>query len=368
MKQEIGIGLVGYGGIGRMHALCFQMLPIAYPELPKIRLVAVQTASTASAARAQRELGDLFTTTSLESLLAYPSVDIVDCCAPTSDHNLVALSTLNAGKALFCEKPLAATFEEANAIVAAAHERGLMGGVNFHFRHVPAIQEAHRLIGSGLLGDVIGFHLRYYRASNLKRDRAITWRFNGPGSGVLVDLGSHVLDLVLHLLGPIAWVAAHTRTLITERPGPDGTPVAVESDDVAWLQIGLANGGIGSIEVSKLVPGAGDDLRIEAYGSHGTLLFDAQDPNGIQIAEGSNAPIGYRRIATLSRTNPAANIPNGETPTGVIGWHLASIRNFLGAYLEGHQPSPSLADGLRVDQVIAAAQRSAARGGIAEQI
>ena len=87
---------------------------------------------------------------------------------------------------------------------------------------MPALLEARRLIENGLLGDVTGFQLRYYRASNLRRDRPATWRFAGPGSGVLVDLGSHLIDLVLHLLGPIARVSARLRTIVAERPGASG--------------------------------------------------------------------------------------------------------------------------------------------------
>src|SRR3712207_4397482 len=125
--------------------------------------------------------------------------------------------------------------------------------------------------------------MRYYRSSNLKRDRPLSWRFAGPGSGVLVDLGSHLIDLTLHLLGPITAVGARTRTLVAERPAQDGQLARVESDDVAWLQLELAGGGRGTLEAAKVVPGAGDDLRIEAYGAHGALVFDTRDPNALQI-------------------------------------------------------------------------------------
>lgn len=364
MTRQIGVGLVGYGGIGRMHALALRMLPIVHPEIPPVRIVAVQTASQSSADRAQQELGpDVLTTTSLDALLAHPELDVVDCCTPTGDHARVALATIAARKALLCEKPLAATLDEADAIVAAAEMAGVVGGVNFHFRQVPAIQEARRLIDGGLLGEVIGFHLRYYRASNIKRDRPVTWRFSGPGSGVLVDLGSHMLDLTRHLLGQPTWVSAHMRTLIAERRGPDGQPVTIDGDDVAWMQIGLSGGGVGSIEVSKLVPGAADDIRIEAYGTGGALFYDAQDPNGLRVVEGAESTPGSRRIGTLSRTRPAASLPGAEMPTGTVAWHLASLRSFLGAYLEGKSPSPSLIDGREVDRLIAAAQRSAASQG-----
>src|SRR5437762_8700945 len=162
MASEIGIGLIGYGAIGRQHALCYRMLPLAYPNLPiAARLVAVATATAATAARARSELGDIAVTTGLEELLNDPSVTIVDCCAPTGDHARIATAALMAGKALFCEKPLTANAEESEQIVTLARGRGLGGGVNFHFRRVPAIQEARRLVEAGLIGDVVGFHMRY---------------------------------------------------------------------------------------------------------------------------------------------------------------------------------------------------------------
>lgn len=364
MTQPLGIGLVGYGAIGRLHALCYRMLPLVYPALPPVQLVAVATASSASAERARAELGDLMATTSLETLLSHPELTVVDCCAPTGDHAQIAQATLAAGKALFWEKPLAASLEEATAIVETARRQNTPGGVNFHFRQVPALQEARRLIEAGLLGEVISFHLRYYRASNLRRDRALTWRFSGPGSGVLADLGSHMIDMVLHLLGPLSRVAAQTRTLIPERPDANGRMAPVESDDVAWLQLQLHNGGRGTVEVSKLVPGAGDDIRIEAYGTHGALSFDTRDPNGLAVVEDPGQGVGDRRIAMQSRMSPAASLPSAETPTSVIAWHLASIAGFLSTLSGTPAPYADLKAGLEVDRVIDAARRSAQQNGV----
>jgi predicted dehydrogenase len=364
MIHEIGIGLVGYGAIGRLHALCYRMLPLAYPDLPIApRVVAVMTAGAASAERAGRELG-VETTTDLGALLAHPGVAVVDCCAPTGDHARIALAALQAGKALFCEKPLAGDAEESAQIAALARERGLAGGMNYHFRQVPAIQEARRRVEAGLLGEVYGFHLRYYRSSSLRRDRPLTWRFAGPGSGVLADLGSHLIDLSLHLLGPIGAVAAHMRTVVAERPGRDGRPAPIEADDAAWLDVELAGGGRGTIAVSKLVPGAADDLRIEAHGSQGALAYDSRDPNTLQVAEGADALLGGTSVATFGRTQPPAALPSPETPIGVLEWHMASIAAFLRAYAAGAQPRPSLDDGLAVDRVIAAARRSVAQAGL----
>ena len=369
MAQEIGIGLIGYGGIGRLHALCYRMLPLVYPDLPVIpRLVAIATASQRSAERARHELGDIVVAADLDELLTRADIAVVDCCTPTADHLRVATAALRAGKALFCEKPLAATGAEAAEIAGLADERGLSGGVNYHFRYVPALQEARRRIEAGLLGDVISFHFTYYRSSNLRRDRPLTWRSSGPGSGVLLDLGSHLLDLALHLLGPVATVSARTRTVIAERPGPDGRLAPVESDDAAWLQLELADGGVGVLDASKVVPGAADDLRVEAYGSDGALVFDTRDPNGLRLVEGADGKLGGRQIATLSRTRPPASIPGAETPTGTIQWHLASIAAFLEALATGKPPRPDLADAARVQVLLDAALLSAQDGSRPVQI
>jgi predicted dehydrogenase len=133
----------------------------------------------------------------------------------------------------------------------------------------------------------------------------------------------------------------------------------VPSDDVAWLELGLANGARGTLEASKVVPGAGDDLRVEAYGTRGTLIFDTRDPNHLYVADEH----GGRQIATWSRTAPAASLPGGEMSSGWIQWHAASIAAFLDALGRGAEPQPSLHEGLQVDRVIDAAFASARQDG-----
>jgi predicted dehydrogenase len=112
-----------------------------------------------------------------------------------------------------------------------------------------------------------------------------------------------------------------------------------------------------------VVPGAGDDLRIEAYGTRGMLVFDTQNPNILEVVEITNGTARRQHIATLSQTQPAAALPRPETPTGVLQWHLASISSFLTALGTNTRPRPDFDDGLQVDRVIEAAARSAKQGG-----
>jgi predicted dehydrogenase len=360
--REMGIGIVGYGAMGRTHALCFRMLPLVYPDLPVVpRIVAVTTSNATTAERAGRELG-VAAKPDLDALLAQPGLDLVDCCTPTGDHLRVATAALNAHKALFCEKPLAANAAEARQIAVLARERGLPGGINFHFRGAPAIQEASSRVAAGLLGEVLSFHLTYYHSSNL-RNRPLTWRFAGPGSGVLLDLGSHLVDLMLYLLGPTARVAARLRTIVPERAGPDGQPVRIESDDMVQMQVELASGASGTLEASKVVPGAGDDLRFEAYGTQGALLFDTREPNGLYVVEGAGAPAGWQRVATLSQSRPPATIFGPNRPTGAIQWYVALFADFFLALAKQERPRPDLEDGARVQDVLDAAFASADAGG-----
>ena len=365
MQSEIGVGLIGFGAIGRVHALCYRMLPLCYPDLLlRPRLAAMLVASERGAEKARRELGDIQVTTSLDEFLASPVIGLVDCCAPTGDHAAIVRSALEAGKPVFCEKPLAIGAPNAHSLAALAESHKLLCGVNYHFRFIPALQEAKRWVEAGGLGDVIGFQMRYFRASNLKRDRPVNWRFQGPGSGVLVDLGAHLVDMTLHLLGPIASVAARTRTVVQERPSFDGGMVSVESDDAAWISLELVNGGLGTAQVSKVTPGAADDLRIEAYGTHGSLIFDTADPNGLILADTS----GQRRIATFSKAAPMPGYPSGELATSPVLWHMTSLAAYLHALCSQGTPSPNFAAAAEVDIVLEAALASAAHAGARQPI
>jgi predicted dehydrogenase len=356
MNKSLGIGLIGYGGIGRLHALCYRMLPLVYPELGPIHVVGVVAKSPATIARANRELGNIIATTDLDTLLDHPEVTLIDCCAPTDDHYAISTATLTANKALYCEKPLTANQAQSEELRLLAEQTGMTVGVHYHFRAIPALQEARRRIEQGLLGEVIGFQMRYYRASNLRTDRPLSWRFLGPSSGVLIDLGSHLIDMTQHLLGPISQVAAFPRTIHAQRRNHSGALVAISADDDVRLEVELAQGGRGTLVASKVVAGAGDDLRIEAYGTQGSLIFDTTQPNGIQIA---SATSGSQWVNMQSRATLQATLPGSETPTATLHWHLTAIAEFIEAWRHGHVPPTDLRAALQTDRVIHAAQQSA---------
>ena len=365
MAQQIGVGLVGYGGIGKLHALVYRALPIAAgPAMPPVRLVGVCTATAASAARAAAETGATLATTDLQELLDCPEITVVDCCTPTADHLAVARAALAAGKALYCQKPLAHNLAAAGEIAQAARQADRPTGLHFNFRWSPALRHAHRLISNGFLGDLYSVRLSYLRASNLDSTRPMSWRFRrAEGGGVLLDLGAHVVDLATYLFGPITMVSGRLRTMITQRVGPSGALEAVETDDAAWLDVEFALGGVGALEMSKMAVGAQDDLRLEAYGSRGALRFDAMDPHWLWTCDAARAGGGYQRQPVGDRYQPAFAAFGADVVGGWPAWHMASVAAFLRSLAGGEPFRPSVEDGLAVQRVLETALRSSETGG-----
>jgi predicted dehydrogenase len=369
--EALGVGLVGYGGIGKLHASVYRSLPVAYGQsLPAVRLVGVCTLSQGSADRARAETGVELATTDLAALLGHPDLDVVDCCVPTAAHAAVAAAAFAADKALYCEKPLAHTLAAAEDIAAAARHPF---GVHFHFRWAPALRHARRLIDDGFLGDLYSARLVYLRSSNVDPRRPISWRFRrAEGGGVLLDLGSHIVDLACYLFGPIAAVSARLSTIIPQRTGADGSLEQVDVDDMAWLDVEFSRGGVATLEASKMAVGAQDDLRFEAYGSRGALRFDAMDPHWLWTCEaqsqgqgqGAGAyPAAYVRRPVGDRHDPPPAVPGAEVVGGLPAWHMAAIAAFLRSLAADTPFSPGLIEALAVQRVLDAAARSARDGG-----
>lgn len=362
MTPTIGIGLVGYGAIGRLHASVIQLLPQLYPTLSvRPQLVALCAGGSRSQANAQRDYPQVPQVTWPE-LLALPQVDIVAICTPTAMHADQVHAALSADKHVMCEKPLTVNPSQSVELVSLAAARQRLLVLNHHFRRIPAISEARRLIAQGHLGAAISAHMRYFRASNVAADRPVTWRFHGDAGGVLVDLGSHLIDLCHYLFdSPIVRVQAQLHTAIPQRPDGHGGMATIASDDVAWLNAQLANGMRVTIEASKMVPGAADDIRIEAYGQRGSLIFDTHNANALTIGTAAQAAAMQQTMHWNRQPHPAS-LPSAETATGIWSWHAAAWETMLATLAGETRILCDGAAGLAVDRVIVAARTSAAQG------
>jgi predicted dehydrogenase len=370
--KKIGIAMIGYGGIGRVHAMAYRDIPFHY-GLPAdtINLVGVATTRPETAEKAAREIGCPLWTSDYRELLARPDVAVVDVCAPNHKHEELIIAAAQAGKHIYCEKPLAMNVVQGQRMVAAATKAGVKSQLTFNFRFFPAIIRARQLVEAGFLGRVFSFRGRYYRSSYIDPKKPLSWRLRKDisGSGALFDLGSHALDIIYCLLGDFGSVQATLDTLIKERPIAAGSTETgvVDVDDIALLHLRMADNTLGLVEASRMGTGATNDLQIELFGEKGALRFSMADPNWLELYDvrDPEQPLGglrgFCRVETVQRYE-GQKAPDWTMTPSFVRSHAECQYRFLKAVAEDTPAAPTLADGLQVQAIMEAALRSSAEG------
>ncbi len=370
--NSLGIGLIGFGMIGQVHALAYREIPHYYPNtLPPIELAAICTTRAETAQNAARAANFRAWTTSIDELVARDDVQIVDVCLPNYAHRPAILAAIRAGKHVIVDKPLALNADQAQEIVGAARAANVRVGMVFNYRFVPAMMRAQKLISEDTLGQIYHFQIDFMHTGYQNPRRTMSWRLrrSQAGGGALVDLGSHAIDMARYLLGEFENVNAVTRTYVTERPvdagnekrearderraAGDERQELVDVDDAAWLNARMKNGAQGAIFVTRFAAGAVDDLNVQIYGARGAIKFSLQDGNVLQFfdAAANSATQGWTRIPTGTQYQGAVVPP----PRSILGWnrtHAENIYQFLRAVVENKPFAPDAADGLRVHEII----------------
>ena len=367
------IGLIGYGGIGRVHAAAYRAIPFHY-GLPaeSVEIAGVATTRSETAANAAAEIGCGFFTDDYRELLARSDIDAVDICTPNNSHREIALAAAAAGKHVYCEKPLAMNALEAESMAQAVDAAGLKAQVTFNFRFFPAVMRARQLIDEGFLGRIFSFRGRYHRSSYIDCDKPMSWRLQRAvtGGGALFDLGSHILDLLYYVLGEFDSVHGTLDTLIKERPRAlDSAEMApVDVDDIALLHARLGDGTLGTVEISRMGTGATNDLTFEVFGDRGAMRFDLNDPAWLHVydARDVDSPLGgergFRKIEAVSRY-AGQRAPDWTMTPDFMRTHAECQYQFVRSIWNDSAPSPSFADGAHIQKIMAGAERSSAKGG-----
>ena len=375
--KTVRVGLIGYGFIGRVHTVAYQGIPMYYDPPPcKIELAGVASGHEESCRRAVAQAGYESWTTDWRELVERDDMDVINCCAPNFLHKDIVIHALEYGKHVYCEKPLALNLTEARQILEAAKKASAKAQVVFMYRFIPAMMRAKQLVEAGFLGRPLSFRAAYLHAGYLDASRPLTWRLDKAkgGGGALFDIGSHILDVVRFLLGDFESVFAATETFVKERPLPDapGKVGKVEVDDLSLLVLKMKNGALGTLEASRVATGANDELRIEIHGDQGALRFNLMDPNYLEAYDmrDSGDPIGgtrgFKKIETVQRYPKPAGFPGPKFAIGWTRYHMASLHSFLTNIVEDRPCSPGLEDGIRVQEAMEAAYRSAELGGWVE--
>lgn len=379
--------MAGYGFIGKVHAHAYRSLPLFYEPLPaRTELVGVCTTSEISGRRAQEQAGFTFATTDYRDLLARDDIHIIDICSPNDAHKTVIMDALRAGKHIYCDKPLALNVAECEEVCALARTVPTVQQMTFNYRFVPALMRARELVEAGFLGDLFQFRTAYLHAGYIDPARPYAWRMDmaRSGGGAIADLGAHVIDLVRYLVGPetgvgrageFARLAADLQTVIGERRDPKtGTMMPVDVDDIALAQCVLEGGAMGSLEASRLATGVQDELRLELHGTKGGLKFNLMEPNWLDAYDATRpeSPLGGERGATrlecVTRYPTPYSLGATKNTVGWLNFHIQSLFDFvnnIALHAEGRPipvRSPNFNDGLAVQRVIAASQRSSKQG------
>jgi predicted dehydrogenase len=374
----LGVGMVGYAFMGRAHSLAWNTVDQVFDVPLRPRLAAVCGRDKAAAQAVADRFGWAAAETDWRALIDRDDVDLIDISAPGDLHAPIAIAALEAGKHVLCEKPLANTLAEAEAMKAAAdaaYPGGARAMVGFNYRRVPALALARRLVDEGRIGPLRHFRAVYLQDWLADADAPMTWRMQAEraGSGALGDLGAHIVDLARYLTGDeITGVSAISETFVASRPLADGSGMGTVTVDDAVVFTGrLASGALASFEVTRCATGRKNGLRVELNGSAGSLAFDLERLNELEFFDAGEdgATSGFRRILVTEGSHPYLS---GWWPPGhTLGWEHTfthQARDLLTAIAAGEQPSPSFADGLAVQRVLDAVARSAASGNSWERV
>lgn len=375
---RLGVGMVGYSFMGAAHSQAWRTAPRFFDLPLQTSMTALAGRNRVNVAAAADKLGWDSIETDWRVLLTRDDVDLIDICTPGDTHAEIAIAALEAGKHVLCEKPLANSVAEAEQMVAAAERaaaNGVISMVGFTYRRVPAIQLARQLVADGRIGTVRHVRAQYLQDWLSDASAPLSWRMDKEkaGSGALGDIGAHIIDLTQFITGEsITSVSGMLETFVTERPvatkfaglsgngGDETGPVTV--DDAACFLAQMSGGGVGVFEATRYAQGRKNAIRIEINGSKGAVAFDFEDMNVLNFfdAEEPAATAGFRRIVVTEADH--AYIASWWPPGHGLGYEHAfthQVVDLVGAIAAGEQPSPSFADGLAVQKVLDAVERSA---------
>jgi len=364
--QPLNIALIGYGFMGRAHSNAWRQVRAFFdvPYEPVLKVICGR--DEAKVKHVADRFGWEEHATSWQSVVSRQDIDVIDICSPGDTHLPIALAAAEAKKIVFCEKPLANTLDEAKQMLAAVKANGCLHMICHNYRRAPAVAFARELISAGRIGNVNQYRGTYLQDWLVDPTFPRVWRLEKAraGSGALGDLLSHSIDLSRHLVGEITEVSALLKTFTSERSSPTSNETKpVEVDDVALSLVRFDTGAIGSIEASRFATGRKNQNRFEINGSRGSLVFNLERMNELDLYIDEGSESGFRTIQVTGKTHPYMQ---GWWPPGhIIGYEHTfthTVLDLLKAIKEDHLPSPNFEDGVRNQAVMEAVERAAETG------
>lgn len=364
-KRKLNVAMIGYDFMGRTHSNAWRQVGRFFEDVPFEPVLQVVVGRTEAKVKEARDrLGFNEAATSWQAVLARKDIDIIDICTPGDSHAEIAIAAAEAGKAILCEKPLANDLSEAERMHAAAQRAGVINMVCHNYRRCPAVTLAKQLIEQGKLGEIHHYRGVYLQDWIVDPNFPRVWRLEKAraGSGSLGDILSHTMDLSRYLVGEPVEVSGMLKTFITERPLPDGSGrrAPVDVDDSAQALVKFANGAVGYYEGSRFAPGRKNYNRLEINGSKGSLVWDLERMNELEVYLEGGPLSGFSNINVTDGSHPY--ISAWWPPGHIIGYEHSfthTVYDFLKGIASGRSPRPDFEDGLKNQRVLDAIERSA---------
>ncbi|GGI77271.1 Gfo/Idh/MocA family protein [Pseudarthrobacter scleromae] len=378
--NTLRVAMIGYGFMGAAHSQGWRTAPRVFglPAEPEMAVIVGRNADAVAAAA--QKWGWAESATDWREVIARDDIDVVDIVTPGDSHAEIAIAALEAGKHVLCEKPLANTVAEAEAMAEAAERaaaRGVRAMVGFTYRRVPAVTFLRNLIAEGAVGTVNQVRASYRQDWLVDPETPLAWRLqkDHAGSGALGDIGAHAIDLAQFVTGQdVTQVSGVIDTIVKERPRVEGSSSGsglagtagsgygqVTVDDVAIFTGRLESGALASFEATRFATGRKNALQIEVSGDKGALAFDLEDLNSVQFYD-RTAPAdrqGFRKILVTEAGHPYVSAwwPAGH----MLGYEHGfshQVKDLVEGIVGGTDPHPTFGDGLKVQRVLDAVERS----------
>ncbi|WJS90793.1 Gfo/Idh/MocA family protein [Microbacterium testaceum] len=381
MTRPLRVAMIGYGFMGAAHSVGWRQAPRMFDLPREIEMAVVVGRNPDAVASAAAKWGWAESATDWREIVGRDDIDIVDIVTPGESHAEIAIAALDAGKHVLCEKPLANTVAEAEAMAEAAARarvRGIRSMVGFTYRRVPAVTLLRDMIAEGAVGTVQQVRAAYRQDWLVDPETPLAWRLQKEhaGSGALGDIGAHIIDMTQFVTGlGVERVSGTIDTIVKERPLPaDGSmglskgagaaeKGAVTVDDVAIFTGRLANGALASFEATRFATGRKNALTIEVSGDRGALAFDLEDLNSLRFYD-RTAPEGRQGFTQILVTESQHPYVSAWWPAGhLLGYEHGfshQVVDLVNAIADGSDPHSSFDEGLCVQRVLDAVERSSA--------
>ncbi|MCX4563299.1 Gfo/Idh/MocA family oxidoreductase [Streptomyces phaeochromogenes] len=378
MVSTLGVAVVGFGWMGRVHTQAYARVPHHFPQLPvRPELVAVADEVPGRAEEAAGQYGFATAARDWREVAADPRVQAVSIAAPNFLHREIGVAMAEAGKHIWIEKPVGLTAEDARAVAGAVTKAGVQGTVGFNYRNAPAVAAARELITSGEIGTVTHVRIRLFSDYAAHPEGALTWRYERErgGSGVLGDLASHGVDLARFLLGEIASLAADTAVFVPERARPTGATAGhtrsaggelgpVENEDYVSCLLRFASGARGVLEACRVSVGEQNNYGFEIHGTKGAVSWDFRRMGELSVSRGTSyqdQPVSTLYVGP-GHGEYAAFQPGSANSMGYDDLKVIEAYNFLRSITEGTAYGATVEDAVHSAAALDAMSRSAESG------